>query len=467
MFKHIKNKILFSYVVVLLSCFLIVLITTSLFIRKRYFAYVLEDLKDDARFFADELTARAIKDRDLEYLKKIVRKAEQSYGVDILDAQGNILADSKGRNAGGFEDLNWPEFKDIPAKGYGYVIRQEKDFSRTIYLALPIARNDKSAGFVRISAPVAYIEKTIAKLQIYVVSIFILAIAISFVISFILSRNISSPLVEMAEVAKEVSAGNLRKKVRVKERHDEIGILVSAFNNMIEHLRGIMEERKDILNNIAHELMTPITAIQGFAETLSDGKISDKKEIEDCLGVIQKESAYLEGLIEELRLLSKIDAMSMRYEFHPVDIAGIILDAEKSLSLKAKEKNIHVGNDFIKDLPWISADYKAIRQVFINLLDNAIKYSSSGKRILVSAALAGKLVKVIVKDEGIGIKPQDRGRIFERFYRVEDELRREKGLGLGLAIVKEILSSHNAVVEVESRLYQGSQFIVTFPPLRV
>lgn len=466
MFKHIKNKILFSYVVVLLSCFLIVLITTSLFIRKRYFAYVLEDLRDDAGFFADELTARAVKDRDLEYLKKIVRKAEQSYGMDILDARGNILADSKGRNAKSFEDLNRPEFKDIPAKGYGYVIRQEKDFSKTIYLALPIARDDQSAGFVRISAPVAYIEKTIAKLQIYVVSIFIVAIAISFVISFILSRNISSPLVEMAEVAREVSAGNLRKKVRVKARPDEIGILVSAFNNMIEHLRGITEERKDILNNIAHELMTPITAIQGFAEILSDGKINDKKEIEDCLGVIQKESVYLEGLIEELRLLSKIDAMSMRYEFHPVDIAGIILDAEKSLSLKAKEKDIRVDIDFIKDLPRISADYKAIRQVFINLLDNAIKYSPQGRRILVSAGAAGKSVRVIVKDEGVGMKPQDKERIFERFYRVEDDSHREKGLGLGLAIVKEILSSHSAVVEVESQPYKGSQFIVTFPLLR-
>lgn len=466
MFKHIKNKILFSYVVVLLSCFLIVLITTSLFIRKGYFSYVLEDLKDDANFFADELTAQAIKDEDAQYLNKIVRRAGQSYRVDILDTQGNILANSKGSSAERLQDLAQKEFKDIRVKGYGYVIREEKAGPEYIYLAIPIKQNNVLAGFVRISTPVAYIEKAIAKLQIYVVSIFVLAIAISFVISFILSRNISSPLVEMAEAAREVSSGNLRKKVRVKARPDEIGILVSAFNNMIEHLRGITEERKDILNNIAHELMTPITAIQGFAEILSDGKINDKKEIEDCLGVIQKESTYLEGLIEELRLLSKIDAMSMRYEFHPVDIAGIILDAEKSLSLKAKEKDMRVDNDFIKDLPLISVDYKAIRQVFVNLLDNAIKYSSPGKRILVSAGPAGKSVRVIVKDEGIGMRPQDKERIFERFYRVEDDSHREKGLGLGLAIVKEILSSHNAAVEVESRPYKGSQFIVTFPLLR-
>lgn len=463
MFRHIKNKILVSYVVVLLSCFLIVLITTSLFIRKGYFSYVLEDLKDDANFFADELTAQAIKDEDAQYLNKIVRRAGQSYRVDILDTQGNILANSKGSSAERLQDLAQKEFKDIHLKGYGYVIREEKAGPGYIYLAIPIKQNNVLAGFVRISTPVAYIEKAIAKLQIYVVSIFILAIAISFLISFILSRNISSPLVEMAEVAKEVSAGNLQKKVRVKGRHDEIGILVSAFNNMIEHLRGIMEERKDILNNIAHELMTPITAIQGFAETLSDGKINDKKEIEDCLGVIKKESNYLEGLIEELRLLSKIDAMSMRYEFHPVDITEIILDAEKSLSVKAKEKDMRIDNDFIKYLPRINADYKALRQVFINLLDNAIKYSSSGRRIEVSAVLAGKSVKAIVKDEGIGIKPQDKERIFERFYRVEDELRREKGLGLGLAIVKEILSSHKAAIEVESRLHSGSQFIITFP----
>lgn len=463
MFKHIQNRILFSYFLVLLTCFLIVLVTTSLFIRKTYFSYALNDLKDDAGLFIDEFTKDAIIRKDTNFLKKIVNKAEKDYVIEIFDREGTISVNSDGRDILGRQDFSQEEFKVVPSKGYGYAVREGRDGVKTVYVAISILEDDNQIGFVRISTPLLYIEKTINRLRFYVILIFILAMAISFLVSFFLSKGISSPLLEITKVAKNVSSGNLQNRVEIRKRGDEIGILVSAFNEMIERLKDFQEERKNILTNISHELMTPITSIRGFTEILYDGKVKDKEGIEECLEVIKKESNYLEALIEELRLISRIDVLSMKYDFKPLRIIDVVLDAEETLSVNVQEKNIKVDNDFMKDCPYINGDYNALRQVFVNLLDNAIKYSFVNQKIIVCIKKTGSFLKIVVKDHGIGIGVQDREKIFERFYRIEDESHTEKGIGLGLAIVREILHAHNATIKVESQINEGSQFIINFP----
>lgn len=464
MFKHLRNKILFSYFLVLLLCFLVVLITTSLFIRRTYFSYAVEDLRDDAGLFIDEFTREAILNKDFVLLKKILAKAEDNYTVDILDADGLILESSQTAagmlSAGG---LAGEEFRVISPRGYGYALRKDDRGVRMIYVALPVEKDAGLIGFVRIATPLSYIENTIARLKVYVVVIFILAVAVSSLLGLVLSRNLSSPLLEMAKVAGEISGGNLQNRVKIKNRRDEIGVLARAFNEMIERLKYVRQERENILSNISHELLTPITNIRGFAETLYEGGLKDKKEIEECIEVIKRESDYLEGLIEELRLLSRLDSLSMRYDFRPLQVKEVILEAEKSLSLKVQAKGIKIHNDFMEGCPLVQADHKALRQVFINLLDNAIKYSFPNQEVWVLLRMTNKSLKISVADKGIGIAAEDQEKIFERFYRIEGSLHSEKGLGLGLSIVKEILTSHRALIEVKSAPSQGAEFIISFP----
>lgn len=464
MFKHLRNKILFSYFLVLLLCFLVVLITTSLFIRRTYFSYALQDLSDDAGLFIDEFTREAILNKDLVLLKKILAKAEDNYTVDILDVSGDILESSQG--ASGFAEhggLGQDEFRIIPSRGYGYSLRKAQNNVKTIYVVLSVEENGKRIGFVRISTPLVYIEKTIVRLKVYVVIIFVLAMAVSSLLSFILARNLSFPLLKMAGVAREISSGNLQSRVEIKKRQDEIGLLAAAFNEMIERLKYLREERKNILSNISHELLTPITNIRGFAETLYEGRLKDKKEVEECIEVIKRESDYLEGLIEELRLLSRLDSLSMRYDFRPLQVSQVILEAEKSLSLKAQAKGIKIENAFMEGCPLVQADHKALRQVFINLLDNAIKYSFPDQEVRVLLRMTDKSLKISVADKGIGIAQENQEKIFERFYRIEAAHHSQKGLGLGLSIVKEILAAHRALIEVKSSPSQGAEFIISFP----
>lgn len=463
MFNHIRNKIFFSYFLVLLSCFSIVLITASVFIRRTYFSYVLEDLKGDAGLFVDEFTREAIIKKDGDFLKKILSKAKESYSVDILNGRGLILGNSQGMDLFKTQDLNEEEFKGISAKGYGYAIRKNSSLIKSVYVAIPIIRENKRIGFIRISTPLVYIEKTVNRLRAYVIAIFLIAVGFSSLVSFILARNLSFPLLEMAKTARKVSSGILDERVDIKKRKDEIGFLADAFNEMITRLKSTHEERKNILSNISHELLTPITNIQGFAETLYDGKIKDKKEINECIEIIKKESSYLESLIEELRLAARLDSLAMRYDFKPLDIREVILDAQKALSLKAQEKEIRIKNDFIENCPLVTADYQALRQVFINLLDNAVKYSYPKQEVLLSLRRLDKFLQVTIQDKGPGIAERDREKIFQRFYRIEDEFHPVKGLGLGLSIVKELVLSHQGRIEVESQLQQGASFIFTFP----
>lgn len=409
----------------------------------------------------DEFSKNAIINKDIDFLKKLLKKAEENYTIDIFDGRGTPFASSEriDMKDGKF---NQPEFNIIPSRGYGYDIRTGADKAKTVYVAIPVTEQDKKIGFVRISTPLLYIEKTINRLRVYVILIFIFSVPISFMISMFLAKSISHPLIEMTSVARKISSGNLNCRIDIKKRRDEIGILVNTFNEMIERLKAVHNERKVLFDNISHELMTPITTIRGFVETIYDGKVKDKKVIEECLELIKKESGYLEGLIEELQFISQIDALSVKYDFKPLNVTEVILDAEESFIVRAKEKNIDISNDFIKDCPNIKADYKTLKRVFVNILDNAIKYSLEDRKILVSVRRMDRFLKVSVEDHGIGIDSHDKSRIFERFYRNEEASGIYKGLGLGLSIVKEILNAHHADIEVNSRPNEGSQFIITF-----
>ncbi|MBI5049935.1 MAG: HAMP domain-containing histidine kinase [Nitrospirae bacterium] len=458
MFNRIQNSILFSYIVVLISCFIV----ASLFIHKTYFSYALNDLKDDAGLFIDESTKEAVINKDIDFLGKIIRKQGEDYSIGIFDSQGALLAGSEDMNlkSQGFEQ---PEFKIAHSKGYGYAIRPGKDKVKTIYVAIPIIENGSWIGFVRISTPIFYIEKTIYQLRNYVIFIFIFSIPISFLISVFLARSISHPLIEMTKIAKKISSGDLNSHVSIKRRKDEIGILVNTFNEMVDKLRAIHDERKTLFDNISHELMTPITTIRGSVETIYEGRVKDKRVIKECFELIKKESDYLEGLIEELQFISQVDGLSVKYDFKPLKIAEVILDVEDTISIKAREKNINIHNDFIEECPYVKGDYRTLRKVFINLLDNAVKYSSEGREIFVSMRRMDRFLKVIIEDQGIGIDPRHKEKIFERFYRIENDVVSSKGIGLGLSIVKEILNAHGTCIEIDSQPDKGSKFTIAFP----
>lgn len=269
---------------------------------------------------------------------------------------------------------------------------------------------------------------------------------------------------------------NVRKQLllplKIERRHFEvygapiIGIndewkgIVLVFHDISE-LKKLEQMRKDFVANVSHELKTPITSIKGFSETLLDGAMNDKDTLEYFLSIILKESDRLQSLIEDLLDLSKIEKQGFKLNPEYFEINGILEEIFVILKRKAKEKEIELLlNRPPKDL-FLFADASRVKQVFINLINNAIAYTPAGGEVKVNVEEVDGEIVIIVSDTGVGMEQEEIPRIFERFYRVDKARSRNSGgTGLGLAIVKHIVEAHHGSISVKSKLDNGTTFTV-------
>jgi two-component system, OmpR family, phosphate regulon sensor histidine kinase PhoR len=228
----------------------------------------------------------------------------------------------------------------------------------------------------------------------------------------------------------------------------------------ITQVRNLENKKKEFVANVSHELRTPITAIKGYAETLEEEITGQGKEY---LEIIKKHSERLINIIEDLLLLSKMEDKEFKLESSNVDIEQIIENVMSLFNEKAKSKNINIRFEKIDDTYNINADAFKLEQMFINLIDNAIKYTDKGE-IKIKLNQDGKNSFIEIEDTGIGISEKDAPYIFERFY-VADKSRSKKtgGTGLGLSIVKHIVMLHKGEIKVESSLGVGTKFIIILP----
>ena len=242
--------------------------------------------------------------------------------------------------------------------------------------------------------------------------------------------------------------------------HDEWKGIVLVFHDITE-LKHLEQMRQDFVANVSHELRTPITSIKGFSETLLDGNLKDEKVLRDFLTIILNESDRLQALIQELLELSKIENQEFSLTLTKLDINSLLADTITMFTRKAEEKGVHLQLEDTKESIIIDGDLHRLKQVFINLISNAINYTPTSGSVTVSVREDAKNVYVKVKDTGIGIENEEIPRIFERFYRVDRARSRNSGgTGLGLAIVKHLVEAHKGYIRVKSKVGKGTSFTV-------
>lgn len=243
---------------------------------------------------------------------------------------------------------------------------------------------------------------------------------------------------------------------------EELRGIVAVFHD-ISDLKRLEKIRKDFVANVSHELRTPVTVIKGYAETLLGGlMVEDPDRAERFVTIILNHSERLATLIGDLLTLSEMESGEFSLQLHPVPLAATIRHAAGLVELKAGEKGIVLDISVPDDTPAVLADQGRLEQVFINLLDNAVKYTPGSGRVTVAVTDGEGAVTVRVSDTGPGIPPQSLPRIFERFYRVDTARSRDQGgTGLGLSIVKHIVQLHGGSISVESTPGKGSSFILT------
>jgi two-component system phosphate regulon sensor histidine kinase PhoR len=238
---------------------------------------------------------------------------------------------------------------------------------------------------------------------------------------------------------------------------------VMVLHNITE-IRRLERARRDFVANISHEFRTPLTAIQGFAETLLDGALDDPENSRRFLRIIHDHALRLSRLTEDLLKLARIEAGQLALEIQPVALNTILDACIETGRMKAGQKNITLKMECPPDLPLLHGDVRSLREILQNLLDNAIRYTPDNGHIILRAIACGSEMELSVSDTGIGIPKADQQRIFERFYRTDAARSRESGgTGLGLSIAKHLVEAHGGRIQVKSEVGQGSVFSVFLP----
>ncbi len=305
-------------------------------------------------------------------------------------------------------------------------------------------------------------------------AIFIVGIIVTLgviVFSLILARRLTRPLERLTEAAEQMGQGNYAQRVEPPKGKDELERLALSFNTMAERIEFDMNElrrqeelRRDLIASIAHDLATPLTAIQGFSEALADDVITEAGARQETAQLIGREVQRLRRLVGDIQQMTSLESGRAHLEFAPLDIRSLVDETLAVIEPECEQAGITVQNEIAPTTPPVVADSDRITQVLLNLLDNARRHTPAGGTITVSARQVGELLEVEVKDTGIGINPEDLPFIFERFYRADrSRTGTTGGSGLGLSIVKAIISAHGGTAHAESTTGAGTSIFFTLP----
>ncbi len=286
------------------------------------------------------------------------------------------------------------------------------------------------------------------------------AALIALLLGLLLSRYLTRPIRELTAATRAVADGDLEQVVPVRSK-DELGELAESFNRMNENLARSLNLRRQMTADIAHELRTPLSIILGHADGIHDGVLPLSM---DTVNIIRDEASRLEGLIEDLRTLSRADAGELPLDLRPSSIASLLSDARTLYLPLAMQKNITIESKPDANLPNVNLDFARMIQVLSNLLDNAIRYTSQDGEILLSAKEKEKAIDICVQDNGPGLDEEEVGNIFNRFYRADTSRQRDEGgSGLGLAISKSIVEGHGGRIWAESAEGSGLKIVISIP----
>ncbi len=285
-------------------------------------------------------------------------------------------------------------------------------------------------------------------------------VLVSCFLGWLITRKALSGVSELARTAKAISDGAFDSRVPMKGNKDELDELAATFNGMVERIQMLIRGIKEVTDNIAHDLRSPVTRMRGLAEvTMTTG--GSTAEYEAMAGSIVEECDRLLGMINVILEISAAESGIVPLHIQKVDVAEVARDACELFQPAAEDKRIAITVE-APSPACMDGDLQKLQRVLANLLDNAVKYTETGGQIGVSVMKDDSQVTIVMRDTGIGIAESDLSHIFERFYRA-DKSRSKSGSGLGLTLAKAFISAHDGRITVTSRLGEGSTFAVNLP----
>ncbi|SFI67531.1 HAMP domain-containing sensor histidine kinase [Thermoflavimicrobium dichotomicum] len=446
--KTLYTRIVIVYIGTVIVSIIAGLVTIYLLLESKYGDEQEQYLIKQGQSFIALYEKRSLK--EMESIMDLLHKS-MFVNFRLYDSSG--LLKTFGENLHKDEQIS-PQKVEQVIKGNVY--REDARDRFHPIVGLPFQKENKRYALFVYTSDESALEKGF--IQIVYLGFFCVLLTGSLLIA-VASQYIIKPLKNMTKVTKQLAKGNFDVKLNLT-RKDEIGELARSFESMAQDLKKMEQMRKEFISDVSHEIQSPLTSIRGFSKVLKHKNLSQEERWE-YLDIIESESERLSKLTENLLRLSSLE--SDHHPFEPEtfwldeQIRDVILYTESEWT----QKKIEVEVDLAKQR--IEADKELLKQVWINLIHNSIKYTPEGGRIRVRLVKWVRQVNVCIEDTGIGIAEEDQKRIFDRFYKVDKSRSRKSGSGIGLAIVKKIVEIHRGEIHVKSKPGQGSTFIVTLP----
>ncbi|MGZ9584201.1 sensor histidine kinase [Paenibacillus marinisediminis] len=461
----IRRSVVMHYFIVVFLTMLILEIAFMLAVRTYYYDSISNHLKSHAEATTSYFTrydSILYASNESEWLPELLKQFQiPNVEVQILDRGGNVLISSTG-----FQVKEPIKTSDVllaanESKITRWIGIQPLTDETVMAVSAPLIAQGNVQYVLRLVTSLENVNKVLNSIVLFSIAVSGVVLFIVFIISLGLANSIVRPINEITDASAQMARG--RFDIRVKEGYKyELGELASTLNYLAHEIVRSNQLKNDFISSISHELRTPLTGIKGWSETLLSGDMEDPEETKMGLQIITKETDRLIGLVEELLDFSKLQQNRLQLHWEHLSMEQLIEESLFQVRSKAEAKDISLlfktfGES--GETPQYG-DANRLKQVLLNLLDNAIKFSPLHSTIEVRMVREEKRCVIRVKDQGIGISEDHLTKVMDKFYQINPE---RGGTGLGLAISNEIVKSHGGEMTIESETGQGTTVILTLP----
>ena len=383
-----------------------------------------------------------------------------NFSIEFIDKNKNVILDKYGIKTNKkyeYEDVNNALKGSSNLTPYTYNIVGTNEHVMSI--SVPLKVNNQIEGVVRYSLSLKKIDNTIIKLVFFFIVAGVIILIIALLLSLRFAESLIKPLKNLKQFANELAQGNYNIKLKKEQLHDdEIADLVKTFEHMAVEIDKSRKLKEEFISSVSHELRTPLTSIKGWSETLAYEGIG-KEELDLGLGIIQDETERMISLVEDLLDFSRLSSDRIRLQIDMVDVTKLAKGVVTQLAVKANEKNITLLTEFkTEEILDIQGDKNRLRQVLINLVQNAIKFTAEGGYVVVVVSQGEEFTTFTVTDNGVGIKKENLTKVLDKFFQEDYN---KSGSGLGLAISNEIVKLHGGKMIIDSEKGVGTTITFT------
>ncbi len=458
-FKSVAWKWILNVFLVMLLVILVLEIAVCVFIRSYYISKTQAIAEEYGYAFVTPLASCSpseFQSTARRYCEEF--KFKDKLEVQVLDNNGNVLFSTTGFLP---EESTRPDYEDaLASSNTAYRIGKssvgESILSQTVILD---SGDNPSNGAVRWVVSLTRVNRHILIACVVAVAIGVLILTITGASGIYFIKSIVKPIRDVSNISRKIAMGDFDSRIEINA-NNEIGELCDSINYMASELRAAENMKNEFISSVSHELRTPLTAIRGWAETAKMSIGYDEGTVNKGLDVVLSESERLRSLVEELLDFSRMQSGRLSLNVEAFDLRRVIRESAEMYDELARQQNVELLYIPLPEAVACKGDFNRIKQVFINVIDNALKYNKPGGQILINSTMAEGCVQVAISDTGVGIAAQDLDRVKEKFYKANKTVR---GSGIGLAVADEIMKQHNGLLLIDSTEGVGTTVTVVFP----